>query len=45
MTQLVTERYASLAGTHPLADHSAALIALEQLNPGVRLGDAPDRLV
>lgn len=45
VTQLVTERYASLAGTHPLADHSAALIALEQLNPGVRLGDAPDRLV
>lgn len=44
VTRLVTERYASLAGTHPLADHSAALIGLEQLNPGVRLGDAPDRL-
>lgn len=44
LTQLVTQRYDALAGQHPTADHSAALLALEQLNPGKRLGDAPDKL-
>jgi 3-hydroxyisobutyrate dehydrogenase-like beta-hydroxyacid dehydrogenase len=41
---LVTESYASIAGAHPHADHAAALLALEQRNPGLRLGSAPDRL-
>jgi 3-hydroxyisobutyrate dehydrogenase-like beta-hydroxyacid dehydrogenase len=44
LTALVTERYASIEQTYPRADHSAALLALEQLNPGIRLGDAPDQL-
>ncbi|WP_273672979.1 NAD(P)-dependent oxidoreductase [Janthinobacterium fluminis] len=44
LTELVAERYASLAGSHATADHSAALLALEQLNPGCRLGSAADRL-
>jgi 2-hydroxy-3-oxopropionate reductase len=44
LTQLVTERYQTLAETAPQADHSAALLALEVLNPGQRLGNAPDRL-
>ena len=44
VTQLVAQRYEALAGAHPTADHSAALLALEQLNPGRRLGDAPDKL-
>lgn len=44
VTALVTEQYQSIAEDLPLADHSAALIALERINPGVRLGDAPDQL-
>lgn len=44
LTQLVTERYEAIAASHPQADHSAALLALEQLNPGQRLGTGPDRL-
>jgi 3-hydroxyisobutyrate dehydrogenase-like beta-hydroxyacid dehydrogenase len=44
VTALVTERYQTIAETYPSADHSAALLALEQLNPGHRLGGAPDRL-
>ena len=44
LAALVTERYASIAGTHGGADHAAALIALEAMNPGLRLGDAPDQL-
>ena len=28
----------------PRADQSAALLALEKLNPGQRLGQAPDQL-
>jgi 2-hydroxy-3-oxopropionate reductase len=44
VTQLVTEHYRSILDTLPHADQSAALLALERLNPGVRLGDAPDRL-
>ncbi len=44
MTQLVTQRYESLAETYPTADHAAALLALEALNPGQRLGDGPDKL-
>jgi 3-hydroxyisobutyrate dehydrogenase-like beta-hydroxyacid dehydrogenase len=44
LTQLVTERYESIADSHATADHSAALLALELLNPGRRLGDGPDKL-
>jgi len=44
LTQLVTERYLSIADVYPQADHSAALLALERLNPGQRLGSGPDRL-
>lgn len=43
VTALVTEQYQSIAGDLPHADHAAALIALERINPGTRLGDAPDR--
>jgi 2-hydroxy-3-oxopropionate reductase len=44
LTELVTARYMTLSKTIPQADHSAALIGLEQLNPGQRVGDAPDNL-
>jgi 3-hydroxyisobutyrate dehydrogenase-like beta-hydroxyacid dehydrogenase len=43
MTALVTEQYQSIAADLPDADHAAALIALERINPGLRLGDAPDQ--
>jgi 2-hydroxy-3-oxopropionate reductase len=42
--QLAEEQYASLADELGGADHSAALIALERANGGLRLGDAPDKL-
>ncbi len=41
---LATQQYDSIAGSHAGADQSAALLGIEQLNPGHRLGDAPDRL-
>lgn len=44
VTSLVTERYEAIRDAYPQADHSAALLALEQLNPGQRVGDAPDQL-
>jgi 2-hydroxy-3-oxopropionate reductase len=44
VTSLVTERYESIRDVYPQADHAAALLALECLNPGQRVGDAPDRL-
>ncbi|MES2259764.1 MAG: NAD(P)-dependent oxidoreductase [Pseudomonadota bacterium] len=44
LTNLVTERYASIEEVFPHADHSAALLALERLNQGKRLGQAPDQL-
>ncbi|WP_269449108.1 NAD(P)-dependent oxidoreductase [Massilia endophytica] len=44
VTSLVTERYESIRNEHPMADHSAALLALEKLNPGKRVGDKPDQL-
>lgn len=43
LTALVTEQYQSIVGNLPEADHAAALIALERINPGLRLGDAPDQ--
>jgi 2-hydroxy-3-oxopropionate reductase len=44
ISELVTARYMTLSKTIPQADHSAALIGLEQLNPGQRVGTAPDQL-
>jgi 2-hydroxy-3-oxopropionate reductase len=44
LTALVTENYQSIVQELPRADHAAALIALERINPGKRLGDAPDQL-
>jgi 3-hydroxyisobutyrate dehydrogenase-like beta-hydroxyacid dehydrogenase len=44
VTSLVTERYESIREIYPQADHSAALLALERLNPGHRVGDGPDQL-
>jgi 2-hydroxy-3-oxopropionate reductase len=44
VTALVTENYQALAADLPRADHAAALIALERMNPGKRLGDKPDQL-
>jgi 2-hydroxy-3-oxopropionate reductase len=44
LTALVTERYQAIVEEYPTADHSAALLALERLNTGHRLGQAPDRL-
>jgi 2-hydroxy-3-oxopropionate reductase len=44
LTELVTRRYEAIEGAYPQADHSAALLALEQLNPGQRVGNGPDQL-
>jgi 2-hydroxy-3-oxopropionate reductase len=44
LASLVTERYETIRSTLPHADHAAALLALERLNPGQRLGSAPDQL-
>lgn len=44
VTALVTERYEALVAQLPEADHSAALVGLEELNPGVRVGSGPDRV-
>lgn len=43
VTSLVAEHFRSLLATHPTADHSAVLIALEQANPGQRVGNSPDK--
>lgn len=44
VTELVAQRYQSILESLPQADHAAVLIGLERLNPGKRLGDAPDKL-
>lgn len=44
VTELVTQRYETIEEMYPQADHSAALLALERINPGRRVGTAPDRL-
>ena len=44
VTELVTRQFEAIAGELAQADHAAALIALERMNPGQRLCDAPDRL-
>jgi 2-hydroxy-3-oxopropionate reductase len=45
VTELVTERYRSILAALPQADQSAALLALERINPGVRVGSGPDQLL
>jgi 3-hydroxyisobutyrate dehydrogenase-like beta-hydroxyacid dehydrogenase len=44
VTELVTQAYRSILAEVPNADQSAALLALERLNPGKRLGEDPDKL-
>jgi 3-hydroxyisobutyrate dehydrogenase-like beta-hydroxyacid dehydrogenase len=44
VSALVTEHYRSIADAYANADHAAALIALERMNPGIRLGQQPDKL-
>lgn len=44
LTELVTEHFRSILQDVPHADQSAALLALEKINPSVRLGSGPDRL-
>lgn len=44
LTSAVTANYRSIADEYPHADHAAALLALEKINPGQRLGTAPDQL-
>lgn len=41
---LVTQAYRDLLASVPNADQSAALLGLERLNPGIRLGTAADQL-
>ena len=43
LASLVTDHYALLEHLLPHADQSAALLALEQGNPGHRLGQGPDQ--
>jgi 3-hydroxyisobutyrate dehydrogenase-like beta-hydroxyacid dehydrogenase len=44
VTALVTAAYESIEDDYPRADQSAALLALEKRNPGLRLGDGADRV-
>lgn len=44
VTELVTRQYERIEQALPTADHAAALLALEQMNPGIRLGDSADQL-
>ncbi|WP_136418928.1 NAD(P)-dependent oxidoreductase [Herbaspirillum sp. ST 5-3] len=44
VAELVTNIYRSIADAVPNADQSAALLALERLNPGKRLGKDADKL-
>lgn len=44
VAELVTETYRTILDVVPNADQSAALIALERINPGKRVGSGPDKL-
>lgn len=44
VAELVTQTYRSILDILPNADQSAALLALERLNPGKRVGSVPDKL-
>lgn len=41
---LVTDTYRSIENDFPQADQAAALLAVERLNPGKRVGEAPDQV-
>jgi 3-hydroxyisobutyrate dehydrogenase-like beta-hydroxyacid dehydrogenase len=43
VSTLVTEIYRSIVDKFPNADQSAALLALERMNPGKRVGMGPDK--
>lgn len=44
VAELVAGHFRAILDIYPQADHSATLLALERLNPGLRLGEAPDTL-
>ncbi|CAH0308264.1 2-hydroxy-3-oxopropionate reductase [Massilia sp. Bi118] len=44
VAELVTRQFETIELDLPAADHSAALIALERMNPGKRVGDGADTL-
>jgi 3-hydroxyisobutyrate dehydrogenase-like beta-hydroxyacid dehydrogenase len=44
VTELITQSYRSILADVPNADQSAALLALERLNPGKRVGKDADKL-
>lgn len=44
VTELVTRQYETIEHSLPTADHSAALLALEKMNQGSRLGKSADQL-
>ena len=44
VAELVTQVYRSILDLVPNADQSAALLALERMNPGQRVGNEPDKL-
>lgn len=44
VAELITQVYHSIVEVVPNADQSAALLALEQMNPGKRVGSGPDKL-
>ena len=44
IAELVRTMYRDLTQTLPGADHAAALLALEAMNLGQRVGDAPNQL-
>lgn len=44
LAEHVTQHYHSILAAVPHADQSAILLALEAINPGLRLGTVPDRL-
>lgn len=44
VAELITQSYRDILDAVPNADQSAALLALERINPGKRLGDEPDKL-
>ena len=43
LTALVADLFDGLLATHESADQAAALLALEELNKGIRLGEKPDQ--
>ncbi len=44
VTELVTAHYRELVKTTPYADQSAVMLEVERINPGKRVGTAPDKL-